>query len=123
MYLTKEQIASCVQSVIEQSSSLNSNREKMQAILDAVGEYTSWYSTSSVDNIFYNANVSENFGTEYFPFFWRSPFEIMTENEKGFTLKHNCLIMVWAGAFGLAKDESQIKFGPSSKRDWLKVLD
>ena len=120
MYLTKEQIALCVQTILEQP--LDTNRDKAQAILDAVGEYTSFYSGCSVDNFFYNANVDKSFGTERFPFFWRSPFEIMTENDKGFTLKHNCLIMVWAGAFGLAKDESQFKFGASSKPGWLKVL-
>lgn len=124
MYLTKEQIALCVQAILKQGlkESLESNREKARAVLDAIGEHTFSYSHFSADNFLYNANMGDDFGTENFPYCYRSPFEIISSNPQSFTSKHNDIIMVWAGAFGLVEYDSQLQFAPSSKPGWVKVL-
>lgn len=119
MYLTKEQIALCVQAILKQSP--ESNRAKARAILDAIGEYTSSYSHFSEDNFLYNAQQPTDFGCSIFPHRFVSPKDVISENSNNFVSSHQDLILIWANCFGMTQ-KGELQFVPSSKPGWVKVI-
>jgi len=119
MYLTKQQIALCVQSVIEQSP--ESNRAKARAILDEIGKYTSSYSHFSEDNFLYNAQQPKDFGCSIFPHRFVSPKDVISENSNNFVSSHQDLIFIWALCFDMTQ-RGELQIAPSNKPGWVKVL-
>jgi len=117
MYLTKEQATQVVQAIRNQS--LQSNRAKARAVLDAIGEYTNAYSHFSEDNFLYNANMGDGFGRENFQSRYLTPVSIISMNSQNFVSSHRDLISILINAFGLFEEW---QFAPSDKPGWVKVL-